>query len=105
MFIVYAPKAQFPVSGIFRAGGILDNKKLLSRNYLINFRAIFSPANNRIPARSENCTDWKSALISVKLVLTKRQRNVKTSSIFLRNLWQLYIVIEEALLITAGNSL
>ena len=54
-------KAQFPVSGIFRAGGILDNKKLLSRNYLFNFRATFSPSNNRISARSENCTDWKSA--------------------------------------------
>ena len=55
-------KGQFPVSGIFRAGGILDNKKLLSRNYPFNFRATFSLSNKRISARSENSTDWKSAL-------------------------------------------
>ena len=55
-------KGQFPVGGIFRAGGILDNKKLLSRNYLFNFKATFSPTNNGISARSENSTDWKSAL-------------------------------------------
>ena len=66
-------KAQFQVSGIldnkkFQAGGILDNKKLLSRNYLFNFRATFSPANNRISARSENYTDWKSAINSAEQV-------------------------------------
>ena len=55
-------KGQFPVSGIFRAGRILDNKKLLSSNYLFNFRATFSLANKRISASSENSTDWKSAL-------------------------------------------
>ena len=55
-------KAQFPVSGISRAGGILDSEKLLSRNYLFNFRETFSPANNGISARSENSTDWKLAL-------------------------------------------
>ena len=43
-------------------GGILDNKRLLSRNYLLNFRATFSLTNERISARSENSTDWKSAL-------------------------------------------
>ena len=55
-------KGQFPVSGIFRAGGILDNKKLLSRNYPFNFRATFSLANKRISDCSENSSDWKSAL-------------------------------------------
>ena len=55
-------KGQFPVRGIFRAGGILVNKKLLSRNYLFNFRAKFSLKNNRISVRSENSTDWKSAV-------------------------------------------
>ena len=55
-------KCQFPVSGIFRAGGILDNEKLLSRNYIFNFRATFSLTNNSISVRSENSTDWKSAL-------------------------------------------
>ena len=55
-------KGQFPVSGIVRAGGILDNKKLLSRNYPFNFRATFSLANKKISARSENSTNWKSAL-------------------------------------------
>ena len=58
----WGPKGQFPVTGIFRAGGILDNKWLLSRNYLFKFRATFSPANNRISARSENYTNWRSAL-------------------------------------------
>ena len=58
----HARKGQFPVSGIFRAGGILDNKKSLRRNYPFNFRAKFSLANKRISARSENSTDWKSAL-------------------------------------------
>ena len=57
-------KGQFPVSGIFGAGGILDTKKLLSRNDLLNFRATFSLTNNRISARSENSTDWKSALMA-----------------------------------------
>ena len=37
---------QFPVSGICRAGGIFDDKRLLSRNYLFNFRVTFSPAKN-----------------------------------------------------------
>ena len=60
------PKAQFPVSGIFRAGGILDNKKLLSRNYPFNFSATFSLANKRISARWENSTDWKSALTKIQ---------------------------------------
>ena len=41
-----AVKGQFPVSGILRAGGTLDNKDLLCRNYLFNFSATFSPANN-----------------------------------------------------------
>ena len=55
-------KGQFPVSGISRAGGILDNEMLLSRNNLFNFRATFSLVNKRISARSENSTDWKLAL-------------------------------------------
>ena len=53
------PKGQFPVSGILRAGEILENQKLLSHNNLFNFRATFSLVNNRISARSENSTDWK----------------------------------------------
>ena len=52
---------QVTVSGIFRGGGILDNKKLLSRNYLFNFRATLSPANDRASACSENSIDWRSA--------------------------------------------
>ena len=56
-------KPNFQSAEIFWAGGILDNKKLLSRNYLFNFRATFSPANNRISARSENSADWRSAFI------------------------------------------
>ena len=55
-------KGQFPVSSIFRAGGVSDNKKLLSRNYPFNFRETFSLANKRISTRSENSIDWKSAL-------------------------------------------
>ena len=58
----YRRKGQFPVSGIFRAGGISDNKMSLSRNNLLNFRATFSLVNKRISARSENSTDWKLAL-------------------------------------------
>ena len=58
-------KAQFPVSGIFRAGGIFDNKKLLSHNYLFNVRATFSPLNSEISVRAENSTDWRSALIGI----------------------------------------
>ena len=54
-------KGQLPVSGMFRAGRILDSLWLLSRNYLFIFREIFFPANNRISARSGNSTDWKSA--------------------------------------------
>ena len=61
----FVVKGQFPVGGIFRAGGILDNKKLLSRNYLFNFTATFSPTNNGISTLSENSTDWKSALIGI----------------------------------------
>ena len=57
-------KGQFPVSGISRAGGILDNEMLLSRNNLFNFRATFSLVNKGISARSENSTDWKLALRS-----------------------------------------
>ena len=45
-----------------KRGLYLPDKKLLSRNYLFNFRAKFLPANNRISARAENSTDWKSAL-------------------------------------------
>ena len=67
-----SPKGQFPVSGIFRAGGILDNKMLLNRNNLFNFRATFSLVNKRISARSENSTDWKLAL---------RNRTTKSSYI------------------------
>ena len=58
---VKQPYGQFPVSGISRADGILDNEMLLSRNNLFNFRATFSPVNKRISARSENFTDWKLA--------------------------------------------
>ena len=56
-------KGQFPVNGIFRAGGILDNKRLPSRNYLLNFRAALSLASNRNSTPSENSTHWKSALM------------------------------------------
>ena len=59
-------KGQFPISGIFWAGGILDNKRLLSRNNLFNFRVTFPPTKNRISARSLNSTDWKLALSSLK---------------------------------------
>ena len=59
----FLSKGQFPVSGISRAGGILDNEMLLSRNNLFNFRATFSLVNKRISARSENSTDWKLALM------------------------------------------
>ena len=38
-------KNQFPVSGIFLAGGILDNKRLLNRNDLFNFTVTFSLAD------------------------------------------------------------
>ena len=55
-------KDQFPVSGILQAGGILDNKGLLGRNYLLNFRVTYSLTNNIISARSENSAGWKSAL-------------------------------------------
>ena len=55
-------QGQFPVSGIFRACGISDKKGLLRSNCLLNFRATFSLTNNRISARSENSSDWKSAL-------------------------------------------
>ena len=80
-FIKIVSKAQFPVSGIFRAGGIFDNKKLLSHNYLFNVRATISPVNNEISARSENSTDWKSAFnlyfpgrVSCKKFLIKKLR-------------------------------
>ena len=55
-------KGQFPVSGLFRPWRNLDNKELLSRNYLLNFRATFSLANSANSAHSESSTDWKSAL-------------------------------------------
>ena len=43
-------------------GGILDSKRLLSRNCLFIVRATFSLANNRNSAPSENSTDWKTAV-------------------------------------------
>ena len=55
-------KGQFPVNGIFRAGGIFDNRRLLSHFYLFIFRVISSPTNNRISNRSENFANWKLAL-------------------------------------------
>ena len=64
-------KGQFPVSGISRAGGILDNEMLLSRSNLFNFRATFSLVNKRISARSENSTDWKLALTDTNEPLTQ----------------------------------
>ena len=54
-------KGQSPVSRNFRAGGILDNKILLSHKNLFNFRATFSLVNKRTFARSQNSTDWKLA--------------------------------------------
>ena len=60
-------KGKFPVSGIFRLGGILGNKRLLSRNCLFIFRATSSPANNTISLRSESSTDWKSAVMAFKI--------------------------------------
>ena len=60
-------KGQFLVSGIFRAGGILDNKMLLNRNNQFNFRVTFSLVNKRISTRSENSTDWKLALKNIKI--------------------------------------
>ena len=42
-------KAQFPVSGIFPTGGILDNEKLLSRNNLFNFKRHFLPRTMEFP--------------------------------------------------------
>ena len=44
----YPLEGQFPITGSFQAGGILDNKRFLSRNYLFNFLATSSPVNNRI---------------------------------------------------------
>ena len=45
----------------FPSGRNFRQQKLLSRSYLLNFRVTFSPRNKRNSARSENCTDWKSA--------------------------------------------
>ena len=61
----------------FRAGGIFDNEKLLSRNYLFNFRATYPPANNRNSACSENSTDWKSAFKLEIAHLDDDRRDVK----------------------------
>ena len=80
-FAIPCHEAQFPVSEIFRADGMLDDKNLLSRNYLFNFRATFSPANNRISARSENSTDWKSALTLKYLLFLVFARLVKMSNV------------------------
>ena len=77
-------KANFPVSGIFRAGGILDNKRLLSRNYLFNL-ATFSPANNGISARSESFTDWKLAVTTVRTINVFKSD--KNNSMKRRNEW------------------
>ena len=42
-------------------------RKLLSRNYLFNFRETFSSANNRISARPECSTDWKISLYAASV--------------------------------------
>ena len=65
-FFVYILKPIFSQPN-FPSGGILDNKKLLSRNDPFNFRATFSLANKGIFARSEHSTYWKSAFIDVYL--------------------------------------
>ena len=55
--------------------GILDNKRLLSRNYLFNFEAKFSPTAIRISARLDNSTDWKSAFTQRILTIQPAERN------------------------------
>ena len=88
---------QFPVSRIFLAGGILDKAKLLRRNYLFHLKATFSPANNRISARSENSTDWKSAFrgkslqkisqtLGIMLLFSRRSSKIFKILCFRRNL-------------------
>ena len=57
----------FPVSGIFRAGGILQNKRLLSRNFLFNFSVIFPLINNRVSTRSDKSMDYSQCWISGKI--------------------------------------
>ena len=50
---------RFPFRGITVAWNIDDS---YPQQYLLNFRATFSPANNGISACSENFADWKLAL-------------------------------------------
>ena len=56
------PKAQFPVSGIFRAGGnsfVCERKCRSEIEWIVTAEQLFIVKNS---ARSENLADWKLAL-------------------------------------------
>ena len=59
---IVALRSTFRGSTFFRLVEIRLYTGLLSRNYLLNFRATFSLTNNGISASSETSTDSKSAL-------------------------------------------
>ena len=58
------PQGQFPLTAIFRAGLVLDKQGCSGVNI---YSIQFSLVNNRISARLENSTDWKSAFTVMTL--------------------------------------
>lgn len=69
----FSVKGWFPLSRIFRADGILHNKRFVIRNILFNFTATFSLVNKTFPVRFKSASRVDDGKIPPAFKLFKLQ--------------------------------